>query len=326
MEGRIWVSAIHTIRVELEAAGLASRDEFGAAWLTALALVRHIPREHGELFADSARVLADELRLSFGPDAGDIADAVLGERGLLACEHVLDLHDEVALPLGGDDPLDARFMVFTSYRTHIEAETVAAHPYAPPLQHVVTLGPDEGGVRLRARPTLWRPARPVEVGELDFTLGLLVNPGDGGVPFSRDPETKLTVNDAALRFESAGIDAEGWVTVEATGLTPGETYSLALVSLSPVDGDKYVIEHMRWELLAPAPAPDPAPETTGALETDGDTEGGTDSGEGLSDGGCGCAAGDARGGAWWWLLTLGLLPARRRATPRVSSRRGASLD
>ena len=41
--------------------------------------------------------------------------------------------------------------MFTSYRTNVEAETVAAHPYAPPLQHVVTLGPDEGRVRLRAR-------------------------------------------------------------------------------------------------------------------------------------------------------------------------------
>ena len=57
MEGRIWVSAIHTIRQQLADAGLADRDAFGAAWLPALAAARQIPREQGELFADATAAL-----------------------------------------------------------------------------------------------------------------------------------------------------------------------------------------------------------------------------------------------------------------------------
>ncbi|MCB9754571.1 MAG: hypothetical protein H6713_31935 [Myxococcales bacterium] len=302
MEGRIWVSAIHTIRQELAARGLADRDAFGATWLTALALVRHVPRERGELFGEAAALLAEELRLSLGSEAGDIADAVLAERGLSECDHVLDLRDELALPLLERAPLDARFMVFTSHRTKVAPADVAAHPYAPPLQHRVALGEDEGGVRLRARPTLWRPARPVD--RVDFTLGLLAKLGDGGVSFVRDPETKLTSNDAALRVESADIDADGWLTLELDGLTPGQTYSLALVSLSALDGDNYVIERVRWELL-PAPADD-------AVDTE-DLGTGTDSGQGASDQGCGCASasGPRRAPPGWWLLALALWRRRR---------------
>lgn len=249
MDGRIWVSTIRAAQVELAAAGLATEDEFMATFLVALAAIRMIPREDVEQIPEAAQILLDEIRLAHGAQAESVARSIFDARGLRICRRTLDLHDDPSV-LGTadpDDPLDDRFMVFTSHSASTDPAKIDSRPWPPPLHHEVTLGDDEDTIRLRFVPGLWRPARPDE--ELPpFTLGLLVSKSDDEISFWWDDETSAVTNDAQMRFESGPIDDDGFAEVVATGLEPGAHYALALVTLTGVSGERFVIEEMQWSL------------------------------------------------------------------------------
>lgn len=308
MDGRIWVSAVVDAMVELTDLGLADTDAFAATYLGALAAIRQIPREHPVHLPQARAILLDEIELSFGAPAGAHAAEIFDERGVGTCDYVVDLRHEPSVA-GGDpqDPLDVRFMVVPSHATAVDPQTVAEHPKAPPLQHRIDLAADEGGVELRFRRALWRPPRPVD--EVDLSVEVLVRQGQP-VGFSRDPASGLTEHEADLSFASVREGEHERVRVE--GLVPGETYFLAVVSQSTLDGDLHVLEDMEWTLLPAGGGGDDGGEI-GSGET-GDPE------HAGSGGGCGCVfAHPPPAGAAVWVLGWAL--AARRARVR-SARAG----
>jgi hypothetical protein len=303
MDGRIWVSSIIDGFKALEEEGLADRDGYASAYLAALASIRHIPREQLAQLPDARAIFLDEVQLSFGDDARAIVEDVFDDRGLGACDYVLDLRDDVSFEPEQEpqDPIEDRFLVLRSHNPAAQAEAIENNPYAPPLQYRIELSASEGGLEVSYVPDLWRPPRPDY--EVNLRVAALVKPGGDPVAFWRDPDTGLVENDATLRFVSQPNGERHRVVID--GLTPGATYSIALVSLSPLSSDKFVIEAMRWRALDPQP--------------DGDVEdGGTEEGEtgeaGVGDEsaatGCGCAANSDSG-----RLALLLLPVflRRRS-------------
>ena len=281
MDGRIWVSALIDGYKALEAEGLSDRDAYASMYLRALGAIRHIPREQPHQMPQMREILLDEVGLSFGDVGRDILTDILDERGIGVCDYVIDIRDEPSITGDEDpaDPMDARFVVFKSHNPAADPQVILDNPFAPPLQHRITLGEDEGGVRLTFLPNQWRPARPVD--EVALQVAALVKAGSEPVSFTRDPETSLSVNDAELRFESSPSD--GLVELVVDGLEPGETYTIALVSLTPIQGDKLMMEQMRWELLDAPPSSEEGGEGGEAGETG--ESGGAGTGEG---GGCGC--------------------------------------
>ncbi len=336
MDGRIWASALRAIQLDLAAAGIADEDEFMAAFLVAHAAVRQIPTQDLEQFPEAADIVIDELRTSFGAEAQARARAIFDARGLRICSRRLDLREDPSFQgtASPDDPLDDRFMVFTSHRTSVEPAIVQSHPWAPALHHFVELEEGETELALRFRPGYWRPAR---VGEAppEFTLGLLMKRGDQEIAFWSDPDPELSVvtNDAELRFVSTPVDAEGWAEVRAVDLTPNASYAIALVSLSAVDGELFVIEEMQWSIGASggeeggdesSSAEGEAGEGDTGEEGAAGTVGSSDEGgaDGRANGaisevssGCACATASAggRGAApLGWLAALSLLGLRVR--------------
>lgn len=281
MDGRIWVSALIDGYKALEAEGLSDRDAYASMYLRALGAIRHIPREQPHQMPQMREILLDEVGLSFGDAARDILTGILDERGVGVCDYLVDINQEPSVTGDEDpgDPMDARFVMFKSHNPAADPQVILDNPFAPPVQHRVTLGEDEGGLRLSFLPNQWRPPRPID--EVELQVAALVKAGDDPVAFTRDPETKLSVNDAQLRFESTLVDGMGELIID--GLSPGENYTIALVSLTPIQGDKLMMEQMRWELLDAPPPPDDG----GEGGEEGETGEGGGSGE-SEGGGCGC--------------------------------------
>jgi hypothetical protein len=218
MDGRIWVSALRDAQLQLAGAGLVSEDEFMASFLVGMAGVRMIPTEDLEQFPEAIDILVDEFSITHGSQAGSVLQSVFDDRGLRTCQRTLDVREnpEFRGTADPEDPLDARFMVLSSWGESVDADKVFASPPAPPVHHRVTLGEDETSIRLRYRPRLWRPAR-AETVTPPFVGTLLVKAGGAEIAFWHNDETGYRENDADFRFDAEAQDAEGWATVVATG-------------------------------------------------------------------------------------------------------------
>jgi MYXO-CTERM domain-containing protein len=314
MDGRIWISAVIDVRWALEDAGLAGADAYAMAYYGALAAIRQIPREQTVQLPDARAILLDEIELSFGPQAHDIAREIFDARGVGRCDYVIDLRDEPTVTGLGDpanDPLDARFLVVPSHPPAVDPAVVDAHPFAPPLQHRVTLADNEVGVALRYRPNVWRPKRPVD--EVELKAAALVKAGEELVWFTFDDEG-LVVNDAELRFESVADGELERIVID--GLEPGQTYTIALVSLSTIVGDKLTMEDMSWELLEDADPGGDGDGDGGSGSESGDagtSDTGGDTAVDTSDGGCACSTSDTGGVPWLGVFGLVLIRRRTRA-------------
>lgn len=335
MEGRIWASAMYDIRAALLDAGLGDEDAFPAIFYGANAAIRNFPADQQALMADASLLLADEVELALGPDAGELARAILEERGLLACSYQIDINQEPSITGIGDpsDPLHARFVILPSYNPNADPTVVAAHPLAPAVQHRVTLTPSAGEddapnqVTLEFVPDRWRTTQPLEepLDQKGLVVAALVKPGGDPVLFWRDEESDQIVHDAELVVPSAPLPGDVRHAIVIQGLEPGATYAIALVSQTAVTGDLFLVDEMEWRLEL-GPEPMGSTGSTGAgetSETDGDppastgdeSAGATDGGEDISvETGCNCAATRGRGTGsrgLLWLAALALLRRRR---------------
>ncbi len=332
MEGRIWASAIVELDRALIDAGFADEDTFPSLFLPAMAAIRQIPREQEAQFETAAAIVVDEVGLTLGDDARTLAAELLDERGLLACEHIVDLRSEPNFnPPAGAVPArlveDARFLILDSYSTSEDDAFVEDNPRAPSVHHQLTLDPDENTLVVRFVPDRWR-SRKRDDEPLDqdgLRVAALVRRGAGGLSFSLDPETRVIETNAEYQFESnVDLTSDGTVhSIRMTGLDPGETYSIALVSLSSIPpGFRLLLDHLQWNTLfqngdegqttsegeAGVGTDDPTSdrESTGAMAMDGE--------------GCGCKQKNGQPRAPW-LVVLMLAGWRRR--DYFASRRAA---
>jgi MYXO-CTERM domain-containing protein len=337
MEGRMWATAlVRSHKLVQEEYG--DEDTFPTIFLSALPAIRHIPLAQRAQFPDASEILIDEVELTLGTEAAAAVSEFFEEAGLLECDHSLDLAEDPTLSgtFDAEDPLDARFMVFTSHVDTKPEEIIEAHPGSPAVQHTITLPDDQEGLVLRYRPGLWRPPHPVD--DLEFDLRALIVPGLDGVTFERN-EDHFVENDAELMFYSE-VDPDGDGTTDRIvidGLTPGESYSIALASYSTKLSSAYVIEEMQWEYVPFVEEEEPGETDTGSTEdeSDGDTEGSDppesdegdpsetgsdDGGDGTAsqdgDAGCGCGL-DERNPAPAGLLLLGAIGLMRRRKPHA---------
>lgn len=289
MDGRIWVSALRAAQVELDTTGLLTPDEFMETFLVAHAALRQIPTLEVEQFPPATDIVIDEFRMAHGNQAAAVLESIFNARGLSRCDRTLDISQEPSVRGDGDpnDPLDARFIVLSSYASGTLPLKIEENPYAPPVHHRVRLVGDETGVSLRYRPGIWRPAHlddPVP----PLRLGLLLSPGDQGIAFWWDTEVQGVANDAQQRFISSEVGVDGWAEVRAEGLVPGTNYAIALVALTENPNATFVLEDMQWSILSDETGGETGSESgteTGAPETSGDTGGetGGDTGAGSSD-------------------------------------------
>lgn len=309
MEGRIWVSTLHDLHDRLIAEQLGSHEDFGRVFLIALAQIRQIPRDRSDHFTPAAQIIADEFRLELGDQAGDLASELLEERGLIDCQRLLDIRDEATFSgdAASDDPLEARFLYLDSYGRNTEDEVVQRYPRPPAVQHTITLDQDESGVVLRFVPDRWRTRKRVDA-PLDqdgIEVGLLVKALDGTeetrILFtdieddSVDPPVIRRVNDADFEFRSeVDPDRDGtWFQIVADGLEPGQSYALAVVSFTQLDGFDILVDSMEWSAI-------PRSEDAGA------------EGEIVLDDGCNCSSATRPTSALGLLVLLGLGAGRRR--------------
>lgn len=331
MEGRIWASAIVDLDRELIAAGLAGEGDVPSLFLPAMAAIRQIPREQEAQFATAAAIVVDEVELSLGAQARALAEDLLAHRGLLACDHVVDLRGEPNFnPPAGAVPArlveDARFLIFDGHRNSETPEFVANNPRAPAVQHQITLTDDEGVVVVRFVPDRWRSRKrddePLDQEGLE--LAALVRRGAGGITFSVDAETQAVSNDADWWFISQ-VDSAGDGTVHQIridGLNPGETYSIALVSLTAVEsGFRVLADHIQWQTLPPVELVDEG-ESEGGVGTEGsdsDSETQTSGGEQGQEG-CGCKQTSQTTQTWGLaVFALPLLWLRRSCRRRTGT-------
>lgn len=341
MEGRIWASAMREIHDEV-VMRWGDADTFPAVFNAANAAIRQIPREQRAQFADASEILIDEVRLALGDDAAAFTVDLLAERGLSSCDHVIDIDDEPSVTGQGDpaDPLHARFLLLESHDDDVTPEDVEQHPFAPAVSHRVTLGANEGGAILRFIPDRWRSTKRADepLDQDGLVVAALVRAGGGGLGFTRDPDTGLWSHEGELASTSAPDPEYGppWHAVEITDLTPGETYSIAIVSMTTfADGDRrnLLVDDMRWE-LRPAPDDGDGSGTDTGTAPDGDTDedsgstAGTDDGAGddtdeddtgagaVAVAGCGCTTRPTRGAGWWALPVIATLRRRRRSRRR----------
>ena len=149
MDGRIWVSALRDAQVQLAEAELVTHDEFMTTFLVAMASVRMIPTQDLEQFPEAIEILIDEFNIAYGGQVGAIVRSVFDDRGLRNCQRTLDVRENPHNSGLGDleDPLDARFMVLSSWGESTDDDKVFNSPPAPPLHHRVTLGDGETSAR-----------------------------------------------------------------------------------------------------------------------------------------------------------------------------------
>lgn len=333
MEGRIWASAMHSIHEALRDAGLGDEDTFPAIFLGANAAIRNYPADQQILMIEAAELLADEVELALGAEAGELARSILDERGLLACDYQIDINSEPSITGLGDpaDPLHARFLLLPSYNPAADPEVVATYPPAPAVQFRVTLPPAEdpdapiNTLTVEFEPDRWRTTQPLDepLDQDGLLVAALVKPGEGPLEFWRDADDHL-VNDAEFSVHSQPVEpgaTRHQIIIDE--LQPGTSYAIALVSLTAVSGDSFLIDELQWRLdSTPSPAG-----STGALETSGDPSAGpqtdsevtgsTDSADSdpTVETGCGCVASDrapAPTGAALSLLLLLAVTSRRR--------------
>jgi hypothetical protein len=289
MEGRIWASAWHDVHLALQAEGLAGPDDFPSIMRSSLPALRQLPSAERRLFARGTRIVLDEIGLTLGSTAEAIATEIVEERGLLECSYVIDIASEPSArgPVDPDDPYDARFIMLRTYGSATDPETVTEHPHAAPVQHRLTVRDQQHRVSLHFVPDLWDRTKlaeePIEHEGLE--IAALVKVGGELVEFRYDPEAELMFHDAdyEVAAEPAAERGEEWRQIVFDELEEGETYTIAIITSTPVDDFRLVLRHLDWTIdseYAPAPAD-------------------------------GCACGTSSSGSAWWLAVL-LLPHRRR--------------
>lgn len=290
MEGRIWASAWHDVHLALQEEGLAGPDDLPSIMRSSLPALRQLPFSERTLFARGARIVLDEIGLTLGAPAEDVATAIVKDRGLLACSYVIDVAKEPSVrgTVDPDDPYHARFIMLHTYGSTTDPDVIEDHPHAPPVQYRIQLRDQQRHVSLHFMPDLWDRTKlaeePVEHEGLEFAA--LVKVGGDLVEFHYDYEQELTFHDADFEVaaEPAPDRGEAWRRILLEDLEPDEIYTVAVVTSSPVDGSKLVLRHLDWTIdseYAPAPADD----------------------------GCGCRTSPTPSA--WWIL-LGLLMVRRR--------------
>lgn len=290
MEGRIWASAWFDVHLQLQAAGLAGPDDMPSVMLASLPGLRQIPREQRTQFALASELVLEQLADRLGTQAEQLAREIVLERGLIDCGYLVDVSAEPsARGLLRPDPVDARFLVLKSHPPDTDPVVIEEQPWAPPVQHLVALEGQRRGITLRFVPDRWHRTDTADeaLDQEDLRIAALVKQGEEPISFSRDPETGAITNDARWRFEADVDPTRGphWRRIDFTDLEPDERYTVALVSLTPMESDRVLLDEMQWSFeqeYAPAYAS-----------------------------GCACREQGAPGSAWW-LTPLALLGLRRR--------------
>lgn len=290
MEGRIWAATWFDVHLELQEAGLAGPDDMPAVMLAALPGLRALPIEYRTQFPQASELVLEQVAQRLGSDAEQLARELATARGLIGCDYLIDVAREPsARGVRSPSPVDARFLMLKSHPEETDPAVVDEQPWAPPVQHLIELEGPRRAVTLRFVPDRWHRLDTADepLDQEGLHVAALVKAGTEPIVFARDPETGVITNDAQWRIEAESDPERGptWQRIDFDELEPDSSYTVALVSLTPLAWERVLLDDMQWTFeqeYAPAYAT-----------------------------GCACASNPTPGSAWW-LVPLALLGLRRR--------------